>query len=280
MVPIAISMDGPRIAERYLDFCHPHKVLDQRGAEEVAKLCEAGKALLWLRAKNVVREADGRAILYSYGSDSTPVLATSTVSLQLNENRRIVRKAGVGTELLIERAFVKTTSGSGSPVVVCLFRDPTPMTHGKTVWHHSTAACKFFPFLRTLGHEGFMISHYCFDRAVFQAARRRFQQRHKLYYKTRMGDAALSGKMVLLELLDWDVSTGCAAHDSQNALQWSLKSLCNDEADTVKRMWVAIAALRNAYGLLHRCLPAFISEKLCLSEEACDQHSVYSFWAT
>ena len=273
-------MDGARLADRYLDFCHPHKVLDQRGDEEVAKLCEVGKAFLWLRAKSVVREADGRAILYSYGSDSTPVLATNTVSLQLTETRRIVRKAGVGTELLIERAFVKTTSASGSPVVVCLFRDPTPLTHGKTVWHHFTAACRFFPFLRTLGHEGIVVSHYCFDRAVFHAARRRFQQRHKLYYMTHRGDSDLSGQTVLLELLDWDVSTGCAAHDCQNALQWGLKSLSGDEADTIRRMWVSISALRNAYDLLHRFLPAFISEKLYLSEEPYDHHSVYSFWVT
>lgn len=189
-------MDGSSLAERFLEFCHPHKVLDQRGAEEVAKLCEVGKAYLWLRAKNVVRNAEDRAILYSYGSDATPVLATNTVSQQLTENRRIVRKAGVGTELLIERAFVKTTSASGSPVVVCLFRDPTPLTTGKTVWHHVGAACKFFPFLRTLGHEGIIVSHYCFDRAVFQAARRRFQQRHKLYYMTHTGVSDMSGKMV------------------------------------------------------------------------------------
>jgi hypothetical protein len=273
-------MDGSSLAERYLEFCHPHKVLDQRGAEEVAKLCEVGKAYLWLRAKNVVRNAEDRAILYSYGSDATPVLATNTVSQQLTENRRIVRKAGVGTELLIERAFVKTTSASGSPVVVCLFRDPTPLTTGKTVWHHFGAACKFFPFLRTLGHEGIIVSHYCFDRAVFQAARRRFQQRHKLYYSTHTGVSDMSGKMVLLELLDWDVSTGCAAHDCQNSLQWGLKSLCKDEADAVKRMWVSIAALRNAYDLLHRYLPAFISQALRVSEEPFDQHSVYSFWVT
>jgi hypothetical protein len=280
LVPLAIIMDGASIAERFLDFCHPHKVLDQRGAEEVAKLCEVGKTFLWNRAKNVVRAAEDRAILYSYGSDSTPVLATSTVSQQLNPTRRIVRKAGVGTELLIERAFVKTTSASGSPVVVCLFRDPTPLTHGKTVWHHFSAACKFFPFLRTLGHEGIIVSHYCFDRAVFQAARRRFQQRHKLYYITHRGDSDMAGKMVLLELLDWDVSTGCAAHDCQNALQWALKSLCRDEADTVKRLWVSISALRNSYDLLHRYMPAFISQKLHVSEEPYDQHSVYSFWVT
>ena len=128
---------------------------------------------------------------------------------------------------------MKTTSASGSLVVVCLFRDPTPLTHGKTVWHHFTAACRFFPFLRAPGHEGIVVSHYCFDRAVFHAARRRFQQRHKLYDMTHRGDSDLSGKTVLLELLDWDVSTGCAAHDCQNALQWGLKSLSHDEADTI-----------------------------------------------
>ena len=46
-------------------------------------------------------------------------------------------------------------------------------------------------------------------------------ERHTFFYEKAEADGMHEAK--LMRLLDWDVSTGCANHDAQNALMWSVR---------------------------------------------------------
>eukprot|EP00974_Lingulodinium_polyedra_P058338 5619914-Lingulodinium_polyedra.AAC.1 len=46
---------------------------------EAGRLCELLKHFLWNKAKVLVQEAKGRPVLYSYGSDGTPLLTQETI---------------------------------------------------------------------------------------------------------------------------------------------------------------------------------------------------------
>lgn len=274
---LAGAMDGQGILAKYRDFCVPHKVLTRVEAEEASKLVEVAKAFLWGKAKALVSEANGAPVLYCYGADATPVLTKCTLTAKLPSGKRIVRKAGRGAELLVERAFLKTSGGAGPAKVVCLFSDPTPLSEGKGAWQHFVACCKFFPMVRNLGHKGIVVQHYVFDRAIQSAMAKRTFQRHEMYYKAKAG-VATEGELAFLQLQDWHVSTGCANHDCQNALQWGLRSSVANEEDVVKRMWVVIASLRNGYDLLYKHLSPFVSATLAFSEAPWDRQELYSFW--
>ena len=82
-----------------------------------------------------------------------------------------------------------------------------------------------------------------------------------------------------LEVLDWCVTLGCANHDAQNALKWSLASL-TDEGNVVRRLWITVAATRNGFHFLHAKVPTFVAQKLHLSDQDFDTQQVTSFWAT
>eukprot|EP00974_Lingulodinium_polyedra_P001764 167031-Lingulodinium_polyedra.AAC.1 len=66
-------------------------------------------------AKALVSAAGGRAILYTYGSDCTPMKLKVICTDRLDSGLKIMRKASQGAELLVEKAFLKTTSPLGEP---------------------------------------------------------------------------------------------------------------------------------------------------------------------
>ncbi len=68
-------MDGKRLRLLLLDHASPHKVMANSTEErESFKLVEVVKDYMLSKATKFVADCDGRAILYSYGSDGTPLL--------------------------------------------------------------------------------------------------------------------------------------------------------------------------------------------------------------
>ena len=134
----------------------------------------------------------------------------------------------------------------GEVVNVCLFRDPRPLTAGKSAWNIFQAACNFFPMVRKLGHEGIVVSHYVWDRLMASALSRHVRQRHTLFYQMGAG-GQLSGQQALLELKDWVLTSGCSCHDVHNALKWGLGVSEPQLIGVHKKLWIAIESLRNGY---------------------------------
>ena len=94
-------LDGSALRKLYLDHSRPTCQLDgEHGERIVAKLCEVLKVFLQAKARHVVEQAQGRAILFSYGSDATPLLTLTTVNSQHGASR-FQRRAHKAEELLI-----------------------------------------------------------------------------------------------------------------------------------------------------------------------------------
>ena len=86
-------------------------------------------------------------------------------------------------------------------------------------------------------------------------------QRHMLCHDLASSSGAQPGIAALDELIDWVISTGCANHDTQNGLKWGLAWLTSGD-DVIKKLYIAIESLRNAYDLLHKYLPKFLIQSL------------------
>eukprot|EP00972_Heterocapsa_arctica_P048171 7103313-Heterocapsa_arctica.AAC.1 len=106
----AVGDSRPTLKSRFLAFSRIHAVLDKSAAEVAAKLCEVGKAFLLRKAKSLVQSAEGRAVLYTYGSDATSAKVVVTYTAQLARDKRVQRRGAQGVELLVERAFLKTST--------------------------------------------------------------------------------------------------------------------------------------------------------------------------
>jgi hypothetical protein len=273
-------MDAANVSKQVLELATPHRVLNSQDVSKAAKLCEVVKQYLTNKAKSVVAAASGRAVLYSYGSDGTPMLTRASFSSTLG-GQTVRRYAGKSVEFLVERGFVKTTDGVGEPIVATLARDPVPLLHGKTAWHMLPPACAFFPLLQRLGHAGISVSHYCFDRAVFDPMMEKLRQRHAMYHAVQRQNPA-SDWTPVQECLDWVVGTPCANHDCQNSLKWALKAVLDEEdtAQVVHALHIAIASVRNGFDLLHAHLGAFVAEALDFWEgdQETPEDTNYQFW--
>jgi len=272
-------MDGRSLSDLYLKFANVAWVIPKDDMPTLAKLCEVGKEYLRVRVRDVVRRAETRAILFSYASDGTPLLTKESIVAKTSDHRTVVRKAGKGTEFLLQRATLKTTSGMGDPIVVSLLRDPVPLTHGKSALHECTAACQFHPLVRQLAPKGVILTHYCFDRALFSALDRLMRQRHNLYYDVLAGGGDNVGEHAIAELTDWICSTGCANHDVHNALKWAVQSQVA-AGDVNDKLWQVVESLRNSYHLLHCNLPTFISVHLRAVSDSPDPSRLYSLWVS
>ena len=109
--------------------------------------------------------SERRPLLYSYGSDGTPLVTRESIGLHPTKKTVLYRRSIQSGEFLIERAFLlSVVAGTDGPVFkkALLCRDPRPLTEGKTALHMFRACTEFFPSLRgpTLAHTDLAISHY------------------------------------------------------------------------------------------------------------------------
>ena len=147
----------------------PSSVLSRTEAPQAARLCEVVKQHLWAAAKRFVEQSSAGAVLYSYGSDGTPLLTMETHGLHPGMGSVLYRRAKESGEYLIERAFPMRVESSADNNVeykkALLARDPRPLTGGKTALHLFRACTEIFPALKgpSFRHPGIAISHYSFE---------------------------------------------------------------------------------------------------------------------
>ena len=272
-------MSAPSIAAQYLEYARAQKVLTRSEAEHCAQLCNAAWVLMLQNAKELVLEAGDSPVLYTYGSDATPIIATTTVQFKVGDLVHS-RRAGHPEEYLVQRGFVKCYGPGEQVSVRGLFKPPVPLTEGKSAWHAFTAMTELFPMIRRVPFKGLIVSHYTFDRALFSSLERKARQRHQLYYERQADGPERSGAAALAELTDWVVSTPCACHDAHNALKWALHPFAAEEPDTVSHLHVCVQALRNGFSLLHGRLPSFIVAHLDYQNLEDDTQHLYTYWTS
>ena len=249
-------------------------------AQNCAKFCEVSKAFLHHKAASLVAKSQGRAVLLSYASDSTPTLTGKTVTGSLamaqgGRRLRFVRKGKQGMEYLMQRAFLRSRDSNGEVVMATLFRDPIPLKEGKGAECCFSAALSFCPTLRSLGHDGVCISHSAFDRALQAPLSRLMGQRsQKYYYDLQQSD--VSGVAQMRYLTDWTLSTACVDHDCQNGIKWSLAPF--HEGDDLQDLYVVMEALRNSAEQIAQRVPEFVSKYLDIVVDDGDRQATYEYW--
>lgn len=270
-------MAGPMLLAMFRDFSDAYRVLSKEDELAVQKLSALSAAYLADKAKRLIVRSEGRPMLYSCGSDGTPMLTKFTSSSRTASSRTAVRKAGRAVEFLLQRGFVRTDDASGVPHLAALLAPPLPVDQGKAAYNLFTAACEFFPVVRKLGHTGICISQFAFDRAAFSAMQRKLHQRAALYYEVAAGGGPKTGEVALAELLDWVVATPCANHDVQNSLKWGMLSVSGDP-EILGRLHIAIESIRNGFDLLFQGLGHFVLSFLSFAPAVDDPQMVYSCW--
>ena len=268
------SMDAHSFISELIQLGKPHAVLNERASERAHKYCEIIKDHLKQRYETVL--SSSAVVFFAYGSDCTPLLVKKRINVSGASGKVVRRRASEGVELLVERAFVFAKSPSGSIARLCLLRDPRPL-RGKTAWHRFNALCSFVALPRTL-HDGLLICHYSFDRAIHTVMMDKVHARHELFYRLLPDADKESGKADHLELLEWAVGTPCCHHDSHNALHWGLKGVVGNEREVVRKLWGVCASLRAGYSTLCDFLGSFLKAVLVHDESAWDDHAHYLFW--
>ena len=272
------AMDGTKFAEELKHWSVAGRPTSDNSWVPVCRLAEVTKAFMWVKAKALVASAARRPLLMTFGSDGTPIRATKTcVAIVCGE--RVVRKGGEGTELLVQRGYIVTHDAFGRLVSAPLVRDPIPLSEGKKVVNIFRAATAFFPHIRQLCHTDIVISHGCFGRGIQSAMGRLLAQRQASFYKLKYGEKRGQGPALLEELCDWYLTTGCAAHDSQNALKWGMTSCDLDASEALKGIYIAIESLRNSYSLLFSSLSEFLRYKVTFAgHELPTEEELLTMW--
>jgi len=247
--------------------------------KQTGAVVEAAKTVLWDKAKALVDSARLRPILFCYGCDGTPICLTGTFVSSFG-GAAVRRRGGDGQELLIQRGYVVTKDSVGEIASEALLRDIVPLSAGKGSWNCFTAATQFFPHLRQLGARSIIISSTCFDRALQSSMSRLLAQRQALYYQVKHGAGAYQGDALFEVLTDWSVSTGCSAHDAQNALKWGMVGCVPDTAEALKGLYIGLESLRNGFSLLASHLDGLLQHSLAfVGEEHPSVDLLFTLWS-
>lgn len=234
--------DDPR--QLIESFACPSRCVHDAERVVVFRLTEVIKEVLLRKYKDHVYARRHDPLLIVYGSDCTPVMNRERYR-QHFRNLDVVRKPKQGNEWLIQRLFVKDLLGRTS----VLFTEPLRMIR-KTAWAHLEAARQLAPLPRELGHEGPLVFHLCFDRAVQGAASRHFEELCASLHQ-QMSSSTTAGRARLMDLLTWNTTSGCALHDTHGGFRRSMLDYV-DDAELMKNAWVCVQAIRQSMNVLAR----------------------------
>ena len=268
----AQALQAERLRDAFLRYARVSTVIGNHEEKEVYTFAELLKRHLRQKCDTLVTECAHQPLLFCYAADATSLLCRADASAKLG-TAVVMRRGKVLAELLMQRGFFKSISPAGVERVAVLFAEAVPLTKGKSAWHLFSAACAFYPLLRKVGHQGISITHVAADRAVMEPLQRLLHQRSEAYFTQGLGPAAGDCSSWLRT---WHLRTGCAAHDMQNALKWSLAPHGN--ADIIKDLHIVLESMRNSFTLLHAQLPHFLRSHLVADLPPEDMESAMEFW--
>jgi len=174
-------------------------------------------------------------------------------------------------EWLVERAFVKCRSVDGTPNTMLVFRDPCPLSNGKTAW--ALAACCFAlcPTIRAFGHKGIALSVYIWDRGCFSSCERILRKYHRNENANR-----IDPDKDLLACLDFVLAIADPLHDCGNAFEKGLAPYTNDAE--MKDIYISVAAARNSYDVLMAHLTDWLPRVLHFTDEPKSPEFLSELW--
>ena len=202
-----------------------------------------------------IRLHRGQPILCSYSSDATP----QSVAYRIHRPSvagSVQRSGRTTSDYLMQRASYKSCNSHGSVDVAILTHPPVPLSEGKKRWNVLKAYMLFAPTMKELGHDGFSIHHFCFDRGFAHSLDRAIIQELHQRHASRL---EVSPGLIVHDLpTDMAVlSSHCCCHAVHNAVKWSLGLA--DREETGKQLWVIVTNIRSSYMELHGAIMEFLS---------------------
>lgn len=278
LVPSAGAMGQAITLGSLGQWARPSTVLSRAEKRLAIAAAEASWTFLRRRAVCLVEECGQQPLLMHYGSDGTPV-SLHQWQAAAGPGPRPRRGAGLAShELLVQRGMLHCQLPSGEVKFLALCRSPQPLEKGKTTWHLFQAMVEFFPLPRALGHRGLLVTHYVWDRAIQPSMSKRAFQRQSLFYASKVQGGENIGEWRLFELLDWQLSTGCACHDAHNALRWAVLPWAGEKLKAFGHLHTTVHGLRHGQHCLHATLHSWLLAHLAFWQEAPEEQELYVLW--
>ena len=239
----------------------------------IAQLVETLKHFQKVCRDQFVQDNAAAPLLCSYSFDATRTMLSTTQSSKAPAGA-VLRKGQLSQELLMQRLVLRVPPSLATENVLMVFAEPVSLGSGKGMWHVFSAACKFAPLPRSLGHKGPLLQHVCADRAQLSAVSRLLQGRSRLYYESL---STSSAPAALLSELDFFLSCGCGLHDVHNSLKWALSPYTQGEV--LKDSHIVLEALRNSHLPLILSVPSFLESSLSIRSEPTSESATRQFWS-
>ena len=218
---------------------------------EAPLACEVVKETLLRATQGLVEEAGGRPLLTSKSCDGTPITVAHRRVYHQPGGQNVRRTGRDCHEFLVANQFVRAELGGAVGMKTkVLLSEPTPLLHGKTVPDILLACRQHWRSLRSLGHLGCAIEHYCWDRLSIGALEEQTRQWHASQPLPEL--PPLSDPEVV-KLTEFVVVTACALHDAHNSLKWAMGCSFADK-ELVRDMYIGFEALRRSSNLLSKCI--------------------------
>ena len=239
-------------------FSRPSCHVPDSDTSVVHRLCEVAKSFLNARYVSHVQQRSHDPLLVQYGSDCTPVM-TRERHREHYRSLDVIRKPKQGKEWLIQRLFLR----DGFGLTIALFTEPRCMIR-KTAWAHLSAARDLAPTPCELGHEGPLVYHNCFDKAIHAALDRHLMELHMSVHRQISNGMSL-GQARLLSLLTWHTASGCALHDTHGGYRRAMFEYMED-SQLMKDAWCCVEAIRNSMNIMARGILEWLPSVLCFRE--------------
>lgn len=153
------------------------------------------------------------------------------------------------------------------------FGEPVSLTEREDGWALLAGLMLDAPTLRSLGCKALRVSHDVWDRVSYSVLPRYVRQ-----LRTQEAGDSCGPAKVIEELTDWEVSNFDLCHGCLNALLWALKPFMPDPG-TAKAMFIGLASLRNAYGLIMLHLGPWLQEGVSFVAEDGSAEHYTDLWA-
>ena len=162
--------------------------------DKLERLAAVIPEFLITMAQQFVYDRIDEPLLVFGNADSTPHSTKERIRRTFEQYQ--VRRTGMEScEYLGQILFVMDLKG-GARVV---FEDPLRMKD-KIAWTHFACIKALFPLVRELGHRGPLLTHHCWDRALFSALRRIVRKHHRAH-DVHLANTRAPGEAKLLTLL-------------------------------------------------------------------------------
>ena len=250
--------------------------LVQNELRTVDRVAEAAKQLLDESARQLIRNAHKRPVLFQYQGDGTPLKLKHAFQVAFAKHHSHARSGYTGVELFCQGAFLRSYGSDGEDVLAPLLRDPRPMS-GKGALNAFNGLIEFFPTLDQLSHDGFNLHHYSWDRALFSPCRALSRKYHTSVLR-KIVDASPQHSGTMKVLKSWLLCTGCGLHDIHNAFSWGISKVLLKSSDMLDQMYIVLESLRNGFKHLQSHLCSFLMQHVAFEDIDVDQSDLFAFW--